>query len=72
MSLKYIKTKEDVIIIFPGSLQHKEFKAFEPISAGFVKIGETECVCYGESISLNLLSDKDDSIIATSQFFGML
>lgn len=58
---KYVKTEDNVIIVFSELLQHSEFKRFNPKSAGFISFGtdrETRnpsCTCYGESISLNLI-----------------
>ena len=34
--VKYIRTKEDTIIVFSENHQHKEFLSFDPISAGFI------------------------------------
>ena len=73
---KYIKTEDDVIIVFPELLQHSRFKGFKPVSAGFISIGYsnkqqcTQCTCYGESISLGLKSDPEDSKIAFQQILG--
>jgi hypothetical protein len=68
---KYVITKDNVIIVFPELLQHSEFKNFEPISAGFIsfgiKDGNPSCSCYGESISLNLKSREEDTLIAKRQ-----
>mgnify|MGYP001582994527 CR=1 FL=1 len=76
--VKYIKTKDNQLIVFPEYYQHSDFAHFEPISAGFVSIGvnvnggsgygETTISCYGESISLGLKSDKEiDSELANRQ-----
>jgi hypothetical protein len=70
--LKYVRCKEfDTIIIFPEFLQHSDFRKFEPISAGFCQIQSDprKIVCYGQSISLGLLSQDEDSDLATRQFF---
>lgn len=69
MKGKYIKTQDGEIILFPEIMQHKEFKHFTPISAGFFHISaDYEVQCYGESISLNLKSDEEDTKIAKRQF----
>ena len=69
---KYIRLPQfDEIIIFPEVIQHLKFKHMNPISAGFCHINTDtqEIRCHGESISLNLKSKKEDSNIATKQFF---
>lgn len=73
MDLKYIKTINRDIIIFPPTLQHKDFIDFQPISAGFLHITTNEegnpCMkCYGESVSLGLKSQEEDSDVATRRF----
>ena len=79
MKAKYIKTKDNVIIVFPELLQHKDFRDWQPISAGFISIGiktvdgypETDCTCYGESISLDLKADEEvDTALARKQILG--
>lgn len=75
MKAKYIRTKENEIIIFGELMQHSEFKHFEPISAGFISIGigkdrNPDCSCFGESISLNLRAHEDDTKIAKRQILG--
>lgn len=70
--LKYVRLKElDEIIIFPTSIDHSEFKRFNPISAGFCYIGENKVRCFGESVGLNLKSDERDTKLATKQVFGI-
>lgn len=70
---KYIITSNKVIIVFPELLQHSEFKHFNPTSAGFIsfgvnKEGNPSCSCYGESISLGLVSNpEEDTKIAKKQ-----
>ena len=69
---KYIVTNTGEIIIFPGLLQHSEFKCFNPISAGFISFGVNEqgnpsCTCYGESVSLGLESREEDTQMAKRQ-----
>jgi len=73
--VKYIRTKNNQIIVFPEYHQHSDFKSFEPISAGFISIGfdddrQLDCKCYGESISLKLKSMEDDSVLAKRQILG--
>lgn len=69
---KYVRLSQyNEIIIFPEVIQHSRFKNMNPISAGFCHINTDtqEIKCYGESIGLNLKSKKEDSDIATKQFF---
>lgn len=76
MRVKYVKTKDNVIIVFSELLQHSDFRKFEPVSAGFISIGATDrhepsCVCHGESISLELKSDPEvDTELARKQILG--
>ncbi len=80
---KYIRTKDNKIIVFSELNQHNEFKHFEPVSAGFISINtkkadysgqyyhETDCKCYGESISLKLKSnEEEDTALAKKQILG--
>ena len=75
--VKYIKTKDDEIIVFPASIFHSDFKSWQPKSAGFIsfgvsqKTGNPTCRCYGESISLGLPSHEDDTDLAQRQL-GLL
>jgi hypothetical protein len=70
---KYIKTKEKEIIVFGEIMLHSDFRNMNPVSAGFISFGTNEdgnptCKCYGESISLGLLSDEEeDTQLAQSQ-----
>ncbi len=81
---KYIRCKRfNEIIIFPEVLEHRAFKHFEPISAGFVNIsirdfssGKPEpflsVVCYGESDSLGLKSlGEEDAELVKRKILGM-
>jgi hypothetical protein len=73
--VKYIRTKDNEIIVFSGLQLHSEFKRFEPISAGFIifRIDEDrnpDCLCYGESVSLDLKSKEDDTRLAKRQILG--
>ena len=78
MRCKYVRTENDVIIIFSELLQHKEFSNFNPKSAGFIAIGasgrhQPEISCYGESVSLNLKSNEtEDTRLARKQILGYL
>ena len=72
---KYIRTKENEIIVFSELQQHSEFKNFNPISAGFIAFGigkdkNPDCTCWVESISLNLKSMEDDTRLAKRQILG--
>jgi len=66
---KYIRTKEDEIIIFSEIQKHSDFKCFYPVSAGFINRKTLEC--YGESISLRMKSGEGDTDLARIQFGGM-
>jgi hypothetical protein len=73
--VKYIKTKDNTIIVFSMAFHHSSFSGFYPISAGFISIGADErhkptCECYGESITLKLKSDPEDSELARRQILG--
>ena len=72
--IKYIRTKDNQIIIFPETLQHSKFRMFEPISAGFISFGVTDrhpdLCCYGESTSLKLKPMKDDEDLAKRQILN--
>jgi hypothetical protein len=76
MKVKYIRTKEDEIIVFSELQQHSEFRMFNPVTAGFISIGakdrhEPYCQCYGESISLKLKADEEkDTQLAMKQILG--
>lgn len=72
LEAKYIRTKEDDIIVFSSTVMHKEFKDWQPQSAGFIHFfvndeGEPACRCFGESISLGLSSDDGDTRLAMLQ-----
>lgn len=63
--VKYIRTKHDEIIIFGEIMNHSDFKDYNPISAGFIqfavnKDGNPTCYCYGESISLKMISNPEE------------
>jgi hypothetical protein len=72
---KYIKTKDNQIIIFPAKFKHSEFKYLEPVSAGFIAIGaegkhNPDITCYGHSTSLDLKSAEEDTELAKKQFIN--
>lgn len=69
---KYVRLKQyNQVIIFNPILDHSQFHNFEPISAGFCHVGIDEIRCFGESITLKMKSDKQDSYFATKQIFGI-
>ncbi len=83
MKSKYIKTKDNEIIVFSELQNHSDFIHFEPVTAGFIyfnteKItegGQTwhdiRCSCVGESVSLKMKADtKIDSDLAERQILG--
>ena len=77
MATKYIKTKDNEIIVFSALLNHSDFKKFNPISAGFIlfltdELGIPNYECYGESVSLNFLKSnpEQDSKLANIQILG--
>lgn len=73
---KYVKSKDNDIIVFGEHIQHTRFKYLEPVSAGFIKFqtntstGAVQCECYGESIGLDLKCQEEDSKIAQMQILG--
>jgi hypothetical protein len=73
---KYIKTNDKKIIVFSGLNNHSDFKNFNPVSAGFIRFeidieGNVNCVCWGESISLQMKSDEnEDTMLANMQITG--
>lgn len=70
--MKYVRIGEyNSIIIFPEIIQHSQFQKFSPKSAGFCYISPEKVVCFGESISLNLKSDPEDTKFATKQYCGV-
>jgi hypothetical protein len=75
LKLKYVKTSSGEVIIFPETIQHYEFKSFNPVSAGFCHVlnSEKKVECYGESVSLGFLKSKpiEDSKAATRAMFGV-
>jgi hypothetical protein len=72
---KYIRTKDDKIIVFSETFNHSDFKHKQPVSAGFISFGvnsegNASCTCYGESISLGMESDEKDTKLAMRQILG--
>ena len=75
--VKYIRTKDDEIIIFGEIMVHSDFRHFKPVSAGFIsfginKEGHPTCRCYGESISLNMESNPEEDTLLAKRQLGML
>ncbi len=70
---KYVITRDELIIVFPELIEHRQFSKFEPVSAGFISFGigdhgQMTCQCYGESISLGIESrPEEDTSIAMQQ-----
>jgi hypothetical protein len=69
---KYIRTEDDVIVVFCELLEHSTFKNMKPVSAGFIsfgvnKQGNPSCSCYGKSVSLGLESNEEDTLLAQRQ-----
>ena len=75
MNVKYIRTSDNAIIVFPEFINHDTFRHLKPKSAGFIAIGsngknEPIIECYGKSISLDMESDPRDTDLARSQILG--
>lgn len=76
---KYIITKEERAIIFSELMNHKDFKHFDPIRAGFVWFEYDSTLqkviprVYGNSVSLNLKSNEElDVPIIKKEICGFL
>lgn len=75
---KYIRTKDNEIIVFGEIMQHSDFRNFNPVSAGFISFGinpeskNPTCSCYGESISLNMKSNPEDDTRLAKMQLGMM
>ncbi len=75
---KYIRTKDNQIIVFSGLMEHKKLKHLEPVSAGFISFGigadkNPDCTCYGESVGLDLKSKEvEDTILARKQILNLI
>ncbi len=76
---KYVKVKSKYgiyeIIVFSETILHSTFKDLEPVSAGFISFttradGKIDCICLGQSTSLGLSADEDDSKLARIQIVG--
>ncbi len=66
--MKYIRTSEFEIIIFPVHINHDSFKGkYNIISAGYVDfkvdIFDIKPIVYGDSYSLDLKPLKDDEML---------
>jgi hypothetical protein len=75
--IKYIRTQDDEIIIFGKTMNHSDFKRWNPKSAGFVSMGidqngNPSLSCYGESVSLNLKSNSEEDTKLAKLQLGML
>lgn len=84
-NIKYLSFKnsynDSECIMFPTSIGHDTMFSKlgldkkDLIGAGFVEIleknGHQIAKCYGESISLNIKSNKEDSSLLTLNFFGV-
>jgi hypothetical protein len=75
--VKYIRTKDNAIIIFAEFMNHSDFRNFNPVSAGFIsfginKEGNPTCSCYGESISLNMKSNPEEDTLLAKRQLNML
>ena len=74
---KYIRTKDNVIVVFCELLEHSTFKNMEPVSAGFIsfgvnKQGNPSCSCYGKSVSLGLGSNEEEDTLLAQRQLNML
>lgn len=74
--IKYVRTKENKIIVFSASMNHSDFSRFNPISAGFISFGTNKegnptCSCSGYSFSLGLDSKPEEDTLLAKQHFGM-
>lgn len=72
---KYVRTVHDQIIVFDESIQHSQFKGLNLVSAGFISIAENnghiDCRCFGESMSLMLLSKgEEDAVLVRQQIIS--
>ena len=68
MKAKYVMTFAGPIL-FPESIPHDAFRAFQPVSAGFVSINQKgDISTYGKSVSLNLEPKEYDSILIECAF----
>jgi len=69
--MKYIIFDKYDVIMFPEYWDHAEtaygFQGKTPTSAGFCNLYNDGVCAYGESVSLRLKSNKDDSLIINKQ-----
>ena len=75
-SAKYVKSQEGEIIVFPPYMKHSSFASFKPTSAGTISFGVDEkgkmsCICYGDSHTLRLTCDEEDTFLAKKQILGI-
>lgn len=73
MTLKYIRTRGDQIIVFPDTMSHDEFKSFDPVSAGFIDFNADEkwlvsVYCHGSSHSLKMHCQPGDTDLANKYY----
>ena len=63
--MKYIRFESAGIVLFRDGLSHKQlashFPLDTPISAGFVRYNGENLVCHGDSMTLELKSNEDDT-----------
>ena len=75
--IKYVvfkKIRREFIVTFPSDLTHIELansitkmsKYTEPISGGFIENGK----CFGESISLDLKSRPEDTLLLNQMMYN--
>lgn len=69
--MKYIRTENDEIIVFPDTIRHDSLAHMRPKSAGFIIVGKGKFVaCFGNSETLQLKSiESEDTAVAKKQFF---
>ena len=63
--MKYVIYNDKTFSIFPDSIKHSDMTAEGrvPISGGFIKFSPPDVECFGESVSLGLVSGDSDSKI---------
>lgn len=67
MEAKYVMTDRGPIM-FPDSFEHREFRGFNPSSAGKVIIDEDNVITVGNSLTLGLKSKKNDAVLISYAF----
>lgn len=71
LKIKYIISDGRSIIVFPETIEHKDFKHLNPTSAGFIYYTAGKFICHGESVTLGLRSNPEtDSSIANKQLIN--